>query len=158
MRVDPEPDPSDEQPLRYAFLISTSVVLMQLGIGLNTSQNARSCESSTFRSSLSRFLSTLLCAKIGIENAGSQNWFVCLKKLDVTHLQLAWRWTPTCGWTFSAVSPNFPLRSPPTPVASYSAWCACRDKPRNQYSPVQSSCSARSTAFGIYRMYCRFLL
>lgn len=35
---------------------------MQLGIGRKTSQNARSCESNTLRSNLSRFLSTLLCA------------------------------------------------------------------------------------------------
>lgn len=32
--VEPEPEPSDEPPFRYAFLMSTSVVFMQLGIGL----------------------------------------------------------------------------------------------------------------------------
>uniref|UniRef100_A0A182TFB1 Uncharacterized protein n=1 Tax=Anopheles melas TaxID=34690 RepID=A0A182TFB1_9DIPT len=60
--VPADPDPSDEAPFRYAFLMSISVVLTQPGIGRCTSQNARSCESSTLRSSLSRFLSTLLCA------------------------------------------------------------------------------------------------
>lgn len=57
-----EPEPWLDAPRRYAFLISISVVFTQPGIGRCTSQNARSCESSTFRSNLSRFLSTLLCA------------------------------------------------------------------------------------------------
>lgn len=92
MRVEPEPDPNDDPPFRYAFLISTSVVLIQFGIGLSkkkqlntiismlidnihlkTSQNARSCESKTFLSSLSRFLSTLLCAGREIENMSSNS-------------------------------------------------------------------------------------
>lgn len=57
-----EPLPWLLAPRRYAFFISISVVFTQPGIGRWTSQNARSCESSTLRSSLSRFLSTLLCA------------------------------------------------------------------------------------------------
>lgn len=57
-----EPDPWLDAPWRYAFLISISVVLTAPIIGRCTSQNARSCESNTLRSNLSRFLSTLLCA------------------------------------------------------------------------------------------------
>lgn len=56
-----EPVPWLEPPRRYAFLISISVVFTQPGMGRCTSQKARSCESSTLRSSLSRFLATLLC-------------------------------------------------------------------------------------------------
>lgn len=56
-----DPDPWLDPPRRYAFLMSISVVFTQPGIGRWTSQKARSCESKTLRSSLSRFLATLLC-------------------------------------------------------------------------------------------------
>uniref|UniRef100_A0A6B0UC67 Putative secreted protein n=1 Tax=Ixodes ricinus TaxID=34613 RepID=A0A6B0UC67_IXORI len=48
--------------IRQAFLMSISVVFTQPGTGLCTSQNALSWLSSTFRSNLSLFLSTLACA------------------------------------------------------------------------------------------------
>lgn len=55
---------------------------MQFGIGRKTSQNALSCESKTFLSSLSRFLSTLLCAEIRNEIKKVERSFIELEILD----------------------------------------------------------------------------